>query len=96
MGTEEHHESPKKSRLAKLFEHARIKASGLNPNYDYASELYAECILGDIGNDLYIKAYIETLQKKYNNNRTGALLGANEGAFRSQCRQKSPGRAKVG
>ena len=64
----------KRSRLERLFEAARQKASGLNPNYDYASELYAQCVLGNPGNDLYVKAYIENLQKKYNNNRTGAPL----------------------
>lgn len=85
MGTEEHHEAPKpgcrealtpakRSRLERLFEAGKQKSSGLNPNYDYASELYAQCVLGDPGNDVFVKAYIDNLQKKYNNNRSGAML----------------------
>lgn len=64
----------KRSRLEKFFEHAKAKASGLKPNYDYAAELYAQCVIGDPGNDVYVKAYIENLHKKYNNNHTGASL----------------------
>jgi len=64
----------KRSRLEKLFEAAGKKASGLQPNYDYASELYAQCVLGNPGNEVYVKAYIENLQKKYNHNRSGAAL----------------------
>ncbi len=84
MGTEHGHEAPispgrpltpaKRARLEKLFEAAQTKASGLHPNYDYAAELFAECVVGNPGNDLFVKAYIENLQKKYNNNRTGAPL----------------------
>jgi tetratricopeptide (TPR) repeat protein len=85
MGTESRHQAPNsgcrggmtpatRSRLEKFFEHAKAKASGLNPNYDYAAELCAQCVLGDPGNEVYAKTYIEDLQKKYNNNRTGAPL----------------------
>lgn len=85
MATEGHHELPKKvgreplspakrSRLDRLYEAAQKKASGLKPNYDYACELLAQCVLGNPGSDLFVKTYIENLQKKYNNNRTGAHL----------------------
>jgi lipopolysaccharide biosynthesis regulator YciM len=85
MATEEHREASKKvgrgpltpakrSRLDRLYEAAQKKASGLKPNYDYASELYAQCVVGNPGNDVFVKAYVENLHKKYNNNRTGATL----------------------
>jgi len=85
MGTDEHKVTVnkvgrqpltplKRSRLQKSFEAAKQKASGLKPNYDYAADLYAQCVLGDPGSDVYVKAYIENLQKKYNNNLTGATL----------------------
>jgi tetratricopeptide (TPR) repeat protein len=85
MGTEDHPQPQrnplrkplppaKLTRLDRLFEAARQKASGLKPNYDYASELFVQCVLGDPGNDVYIKAYIENLQKKFNNNRSGAPM----------------------
>jgi hypothetical protein len=85
MGTDEHPSVPilvvrapltpaKRSRLERLFEAAKQKASGLKPNYDYAGDLYAQCVVGNPNNDLYVKAYIENLQKKYNNNRMGSPL----------------------
>jgi tetratricopeptide (TPR) repeat protein len=85
MATEENHEAPKKggrepltpakrSRLDRLYEAAQKKASGLKPNYDYAAELLAQCVIGNPGNDVFVKSYVENLQKKYNHNRTGASL----------------------
>ena len=64
----------KRARLERQFAAAKQKASGLQPNYDYASDLYGQCVLGDPNNIEYVKAYIENLHKKYNNNRTGAAL----------------------
>ena len=60
--------------MDRLYEAAQKKASGLKPNYDYASELLAQCVIGNPGNDIFVKAYMENLQKKYNHNRTGAAL----------------------
>ena len=85
MASENNRESPKKggrepltpakrSRLDRLYENALIKASGLKPNYDYAAELLAQCVIGNPANETFVKTYIENLQKKYNNNRTGAPL----------------------
>ncbi len=39
-----------------------------------ATELLAQCVAGDPGNDKYVKAYVENLQKKYNNNKKGGPL----------------------
>ena len=64
----------KRARLERQFAAAKQKASGLQPNYDYASDLYGQCVLGDPNNIEYVKAYIENLQIKYNHNRTGATL----------------------
>jgi tetratricopeptide (TPR) repeat protein len=40
-------------------------------NFDYATEMFAQCVQGDPGNVEYIKAFIENLQRKYNNNKKG-------------------------
>jgi tetratricopeptide (TPR) repeat protein len=66
--------SAKRARLERLFAAGQQKATGLNPNYDYAAELFGQCVLGDPGNDVYVKTFIENLQKKYANNRSGATL----------------------
>ena len=63
----------KRKRLEKVFEHASKKVTGGN-DFDYASELFAQCVIGEPGNINYVRAYIENLQKKYNNNKKGASL----------------------
>jgi len=62
----------KRKRLQKLFEHASKQMS--QESHDYATELFAECVLGDPSNLTYVQSYIENLQKKYNNNKTGSKL----------------------
>lgn len=41
-------------------------------DHDYAEECFRVCVLKDPGNKLYAQAYVENLQKKYNNNKKGA------------------------
>ncbi len=60
----------KRKRLQKVFEHASKQVS--QDNFDYATELLGQCVLGDPGNLVYVQSYIGNLQKKYKNNRKGA------------------------
>ena len=64
----------KQKRLEVLLEHAQIKASGEKPDFDYATDLLTQCVQGNPSNIFYVKAYIENLQKKFNNNKTGKTL----------------------
>jgi tetratricopeptide (TPR) repeat protein len=68
----------KQKRLEAMLEHARQKVTSdkpdFKPDYDYATELLTQCVLGNPSNIFYVKAYIENLQKKYNNNKTGKTL----------------------
>jgi tetratricopeptide (TPR) repeat protein len=67
--------SPAKlKRLDALLEHAQMKVSSDKPDYDYATELLTQCVQGNPANIFYVKAYIENLQKKYNNNKSGRTL----------------------
>ncbi|MGD0897220.1 MAG: hypothetical protein ABR915_05245 [Thermoguttaceae bacterium] len=43
-------------------------------NYDYATELLVQCLLGDPGNPIYVQSFVSTLQKKYGQNKKGAFL----------------------
>jgi tetratricopeptide (TPR) repeat protein len=61
-----------RKRLQKCFEHASKQTS--QNNFDYATELLTQCVAGDPSNVLYVRSYIENLQKKYANNRKGAPL----------------------
>jgi len=62
----------KRRRLQKAFEHANKMGSA--GNFDYATELYTQCVLGDPGNLLYVANFLGNLQKKYNNNKKGSKL----------------------
>jgi len=63
--------SPAKAkRLQKVFQHASKQMS--QDNFDYATTLLMQCVLGDPGNLGYVQSYVGNLQKKYNNNRQGA------------------------
>jgi tetratricopeptide (TPR) repeat protein len=61
-----------RARLQKFFEHGNANAA--KGAYDYATEMFTQCILGDPGNPLYVKAFLSNLNKKYNNNKKGARL----------------------
>lgn len=58
-------------RLQKLFEHAN-RAMGQD-NFDYATKLLTDCVLGDPGNILYLQSFLGNLRKKYANNKKGAM-----------------------
>jgi tetratricopeptide (TPR) repeat protein len=60
----------KRKRLQKVFEHASKQMS--QDNFDYATELLSQCVIGDPGNLSYVQSYLGNLQKKYNNNKKGA------------------------
>jgi tetratricopeptide (TPR) repeat protein len=67
----------KRKRLEKIFEHAskRLAAATAAPaDFDYATDLLTQCVVGDPGNENYARAYVENLQKKYNNNKKGCSL----------------------
>ena len=67
---------PKRKRLEKIFEIAGKKAAvAAAPNdFDYVTDLLLQCVTGDPGNAIYVRAYIENLQKKYGNNKKGSPL----------------------
>ena len=62
----------KQKRLQQMFEHAgkQIKQK----NYDYATELLTECVLGDPLNLSYVESFVDNLHEKYGNNRKGSKL----------------------
>ena len=62
----------KQKRLQALFSHGSKQMS--QENYDYATELFQQCVVGDPSNLSYVQSYIGNLQKKYNNNKKGANL----------------------
>lgn len=63
----------KRKRLKECFEYGnRIAAQ---ENFDYAADVYTECVVGEPGNALYVQAFLSNLKKKFNNNKRGQALG---------------------
>ncbi|MDO4584816.1 MAG: hypothetical protein Q4D62_12015 [Planctomycetia bacterium] len=59
----------KRKRLQQLFEHGTLQSN--QGNFDYATELLTQCVLGEPGNAQYMSGYLTNLKKKYGNSRKG-------------------------
>jgi tetratricopeptide (TPR) repeat protein len=67
----------KRRRLQQCFEHgSKMNAAG---NFDYATEMYTQCVTGDPANPIYVKSFLANLQKKYNNNKSGSKMASVKG-----------------
>ena len=49
-------------------------------NFDYATELFRQCVWGDPGNRAFVQSFLGNLQKKYANNRKGSSLAQFKGS----------------
>jgi len=63
-----------RKRFQKLFDHASKQAA--TNNFDYATELLGQCVLGDQNNTAYWQSFLGNLRKKYKDNKKGAKLAA--------------------
>ena len=63
-----------RKRLQKCFEAgSKVANSG---NFDYATEMFTQCVVGDPSSFVYLQSFIGNLQKKYDNNKKGAGFAA--------------------
>ncbi|NQT15522.1 MAG: heavy metal-binding domain-containing protein, partial [Planctomycetes bacterium] len=90
----------KRKQLQRCFEHANLQTS--QENYDYATELFTQCVAGDPANFIYLQAFLTNLKKKYNNNKKGSNLafiqgrGARGAAKKAASQKDWPGVIKAG
>jgi tetratricopeptide (TPR) repeat protein len=49
-------------------------------NFDYATQMFEECVQKDPGNLIYVQNFLSNLQRKYNNAKKGSKLAAIQGA----------------
>ncbi|HYO24296.1 MAG TPA: tetratricopeptide repeat protein [Lacipirellulaceae bacterium] len=63
-----------RQRLQKTFEHAKRCVE--KNDFDYAHQLFTQCVAEDPSNVIYLQAMIGNLHKKYANNKKGAKLAA--------------------
>jgi tetratricopeptide (TPR) repeat protein len=61
-------------KLQQCFDHASKLATQEKFDRDYVAALLASCVQGDPGNLVYVDAFLDNLQKKYDNNKKGAKL----------------------
>ena len=63
----------KKKRLQQCFSHANSQAA--QGNFDYATEMFTQCVVGAPDNVPYLQGLLANLKKKYDNNKKGSKLG---------------------
>jgi tetratricopeptide (TPR) repeat protein len=68
----------KRRRLQMAFQHGAKSSS--EGNFDYATEMFTQCVKGDPGNAIYVQNFLGNLQKKYNNNKKGSRMAGIKGA----------------
>ncbi|NBW95575.1 MAG: hypothetical protein EBR28_02305 [Planctomycetia bacterium] len=61
-----------RSRLSQCFQRGNQNAA---TNLDYAIEMFAQCVLGDPGNAVYLQNLLGVLKKKHGGKKTGGLTG---------------------
>ncbi len=62
----------KRKRLQQAFEAANLQMR--QQQYDYANDLFTQCVLGDPSSQQYVLGFLGNLKQKYNNNRKGSNL----------------------
>ena len=71
-----HHLAPlpaaSRQRLQKVFEHGRRCAE--KKDFDYANQLFTQCVVEDPSNLIYLQDFFANLHKKYADNKKGAKL----------------------
>lgn len=68
----------RRKRLQQAFEAANTQMR--QENYDYATDLFVQCVLGDPSNPVYVQSLLGNLKQKYNNNKKGSNLAFLRGA----------------
>jgi tetratricopeptide (TPR) repeat protein len=63
-----------RQRLQSVFEHA--KRSAEKSDYDYAHDLFKDCLIEDPANLIYLQNVLDNLAKKYGNSKKGARFAA--------------------
>jgi tetratricopeptide (TPR) repeat protein len=63
-----------RKRLQQCYERATELANREKPDFDYAHDLYSQCVVNDPGNLVYVSALLDNLQRKYKNNRKGSRI----------------------
>lgn len=72
-------------QLQQCYERGKSLVSDDKYDFDYAHTMFAECVVRDPSNLVYLDAFLDNLSRKYNNNKRGARFsgfGGNRSAFK--------------
>ncbi len=61
-----------RAKLQKLFEHGNKQM--MIASYDYAGDMFRECVLGDRANVVYLKSFFENLKRKFADRKKKGLF----------------------
>ncbi|MDR1959096.1 MAG: tetratricopeptide repeat protein [Planctomycetaceae bacterium] len=67
-----------RARLQECYEYGNRKMT--QGDFDYATEMFSQCVTADPGNIMYLQAFILNLHRKYNDNKKGSSMMFIKGA----------------
>jgi len=67
-----------RARLQECYEYGNKKMT--QGDFDYAAEMFVQCVVGDPANIMYLQAFVLNLHRKYNDNKKGSSLAFIKGA----------------
>ncbi|HBT77281.1 MAG TPA: hypothetical protein DEB39_10255 [Planctomycetaceae bacterium] len=65
--------SEQRAKFQKLFEHGNKQM--MVASFDYAADMFEECVLGDPGNVIYLKSFFENLKRKFADRKKRGFFG---------------------
>jgi len=77
-------------RLKRCFSHGKLLISQKKVDYDYATDMFAECVTHDPASKEYLDAFLDNLQAKFKNNKKGGRAKGfkGKGAFKKAYAKK--------
>ncbi|MGE0755488.1 MAG: hypothetical protein AB7O38_00640 [Pirellulaceae bacterium] len=78
-----------RKKLQQCYEHGTKLMHQEKYDHDYAHSILVECVVNDPGNAVYLEAFLQNLQRKYHDNKRGALLAfGGKGPFKKALARK--------
>lgn len=68
----------RRKQLQQCFEHGNKKMT--SGEFDYANEMFSQCVSSDPGNVIYAQTFVGNLRQKYGNNKKGSKMSFISGA----------------
>ncbi len=77
-----------REKLQQLFAHGNKQMS--IASFDYANEMFTQCVLGDPGNVIYLKTFLANLKRKYGDKKKKGVFSFLSGSAKKAAGSKKP------